>query len=87
MTIESTGKPIYYDDYAKITRIFKNAYFHIFGELFIDEKYDPQEPDECQQTLSRPGPGNTCPDYVRLIWSHLNHIQYVYCYRLKIEKN
>ena len=69
ITIESTGKPIYYDDYTLITKIFKNAYFHIFGELFIDEKYDPQEPDECKQTLSRPGPGVTCPDYVRPIWN------------------
>ena len=64
ISIEQTGKSIYYDDYTLVTKIFKNAYFHIFGELFIDEKYDPQEPDQCKQTLSRPGPGVTCPDYV-----------------------
>ena len=87
VTIESTGKPIYYDDYTLVTKIFKNAYFHIFGELFIDEKYDPQEPDECKQTLSRPGPGVTCPDYVRLISFHPNHIIWKTCYVYKDFKN
>ena len=79
VTIESTGKPIYYDDYTLITKIFKNAYFHIFGELFIDEKYDPQEPDECKQTLSRPGPGVTCPDYVRPISFHPYNVENMLC--------
>ena len=80
VTIESTGRPIYYDNYTLVTKIFKNAYFHIFGELFIDEKYDPHEPGEYKQTLSRSGPGVTCPDYVRSISTDSNHLISKMCY-------
>ena len=34
-----------------IINIFKSAYFHIFGELFIDEKIYQQNPAECRNSL------------------------------------
>ena len=64
-SIANTDSSIYYAQDTLIITLFKNSYFHIFGELFIDEKFDPEDPGSCRPTLSRPGPGSTCPDYVR----------------------
>ena len=38
INVAKSGDTIYYNDYRVILNIFKTAYFHIFGELFIDEK-------------------------------------------------
>ena len=47
--ITQTGEKIYYADVNVILNIFKSAYFHIFGELFMDDnEYDPSQ---CQSTL------------------------------------
>ena len=47
--ITQTGEKIYYADVNVILNIFKSAYFHIFGELFMDDnEYDPSQ---CQTTL------------------------------------
>ena len=56
INIAKSGDTIYYGDYRVILNIFKTAYFHIFGELFIDEKLHVMDPSECQSTL---GNGDT----------------------------
>ena len=49
INITRTGEGIYYKEWNVIVNIFKSAYFHIFGELFIeDNEYDLSE---CQSTL------------------------------------
>ena len=49
--MSETDKSIYYGDYRVVLNIFKTAYFHIFGELFIDEKLHVMDPADCQSTL------------------------------------
>ena len=49
--LTKSGKNIYYGDYRVVLNIFKTAYFHIFGELFIDEKIHTMDPADCQSTL------------------------------------
>ena len=49
--MSETDKSIYYGDYRVVLNIFKTAYFHIFGELFIDEKIHELHPADCQSTL------------------------------------
>lgn len=50
INVSETGNSIYYGDYRVVFNIFKTA-FHIFGELFIDEKLNDMDPSECQITL------------------------------------
>lgn len=49
--MSETNKSIYHGDYRVVLNIFKTAYFHIFGELFIDEKLHVMDPADCQSTL------------------------------------
>ena len=49
--MSETNKSIYYGDYRVVLNIFKTAYFHIFGELFIEEKLHVMDPADCQNTL------------------------------------
>ena len=51
INMAESGKTIYFVDYRVVLNIFKTAYFHIFGELFIDEKIHQPDPTECQITL------------------------------------
>lgn len=51
INMSETGDSIYYGDYRVVLNIFKTAYFHIFGELFIDEKIHVMDPADCQSTL------------------------------------
>ena len=51
INMAESGKTIYFVDYRVVLNIFKTAYFHIFGELFIDEKIHQPDPTECQSTL------------------------------------
>ena len=49
INVTRTEEGIYYKEWNVIVNIFKSAYFHIFGELFIeDNEYDLSE---CQSTL------------------------------------
>ena len=66
INVAKSGDTIYYDDYRVILNIFKTAYFHIFGELFIDEKLHVMDPSECQSTL-----GNGFEILVTYIWWHI----------------
>ena len=63
INVAKSGDTIYYNDYRVILNIFKTAYFHIFGELFIDEKLHVMDPSECQSTL-----GNGFEILVTHIW-------------------
>jgi len=49
INVTRTEEGIYYKEWNVILNIFKSAYFHIFGELFIeDNEFDLSE---CQSTL------------------------------------
>lgn len=49
INVTKTGEGIYYTEYTVILNIFKSAYFHIFGELFLEENIN--DPSTCQSTL------------------------------------
>ena len=49
INVTRSGEGIYYAEWNVIVNIFKSAYFHIFGELFLENNEFDQS--KCQSTL------------------------------------
>ena len=49
INVTRSGEGIYYAEWNVIVNIFKSAYFHIFGELFLEDNEFDQS--KCQSTL------------------------------------
>ena len=68
INVTRTEEWIYYKEWNVVVNIFKSAYLHIFGELFI-ERFDPPE---CQSTLGY-GSNRENLTYINF-WSNYSHI-------------